>query len=280
MSGYLTLTRARLSAFTGIAAFMGHTMGAESLTTGSIYSALGVYLLASGASALNQIAERDLDILMERTKKRPLPSGTMSLGAAWLVTFLLLASGLGTIIKFSSGPAAVLLSLGALVIYNGIYTPLKRLSGFAILVGALAGAMPTAIGWAMSGGAIASYQLAAVCLMFYLWQMPHFWMLLARYREDFERAGLPTPGVHLSDGQIRRVCLTWASATSASGLMLPLFGSGTGRAALTLILVASILLLVTGLLGVVSVVRRSYFVNTNIYILMIMLSIVSEAFYP
>jgi len=275
MNAYMALTRAGLSAFTGLASFMGHAMGAGMLTFGSIYSALGVYLLASGASALNQITELDIDRVMERTKGRPLPSGTMSLRLAWLVTALLLAAGLAAIIKGSSGPAAVLLSLGALIIYNGLYTPLKRLSGLAMLVGALAGAMPPAIGWAMSGSSINSPLLAAVCLMFYLWQMPHFWMLLVEHGEDYERAGLPTLAGQLSPEQMRRISLTWISATCAVSLMLPMLGAGRTAMASTLMVAASAFLFVTGALSLLSGRRQWLFLHSNLYILLVMLSCIA-----
>jgi len=272
MNGYLALTRVRLSAFTGLAAFMGHTMGGGTLTVGSIYSAIGVYLLASGASTLNQIAERDIDGLMERTRQRPLPSCTVSVKSAWLVTALLLATGLMTITNGSSGPAALLLSLGAIIVYNGLYTPLKRKTGLAILVGAIAGALPPAIGWAVSGGALDSPLLMALCLLFYLWQMPHFWMLLLRHAADYRRAGLPTVADRLSPTQLRRISMTWIAATSAASLMLPLFGAGTTGVALILVCVASTFLFITGILCLFSTDREHFFAHSNVYMLLIMLS--------
>ena len=272
MKRYLVLTRARVSAFTGLAALMGHSMGAGELGPGSLPPALGVYLLASGASALNQIAERRTDSLMERTRGRPLPSGTLSLTSAWLICLFNIAAGFITLGVAAPGPASLVLSLCALLIYNGLYTPLKRRTGLAILVGALAGALPPAIGWAVSGAGLDSPLLLALCLLFYLWQMPHFWMLLLRHRADYRSAGLPTVADRLSPTQLRRISMTWIAATSAASLMLPLFGAGTTRGALIMVSVASAFLFITGVLCLFSAKREHYFAHSNIYMLLIMLS--------
>jgi len=277
MKKYLVLTRARVSAFTGLAALMGHAMGAGELGPGSISAALGVYLLASGASALNQISERRTDSLMKRTRLRPLPGGTMGLSSAWMICLFSIAAGLITIGAGTDGAAALVLALCALLIYNGIYTPLKRLSWLAILVGALAGALPPAIGWAMSGTGLGSPLLLALCLLFYLWQMPHFWMLLARHGEDYRRAGLPTLADRLTHTQLRRISMTWIAATSASSLMLPLFGAATTSGALILASAASAFLFISGIVSLfsASAKREYFFANSNIYMLLIMLSYIA-----
>lgn len=278
MRKYAELTRTRVSAFASMTALTGYVAGSGGLDSGALMAALGVFLLASGASALNQVTEQDTDSLMRRTMLRPLPTGTIRRAKATTLSVLLVLSGL--LVLGTAGPVPAALGLLATLIYNGIYTPLKKRTGLAILVGAIAGAMPPAIGWAMVGSGPVSPVLLAICLLLYLWQMPHFWMILMRHREDFMRAGLPTPGRHLSNAQIKRICLTWVAATSAAGLMLPLLGSGTGSAALALMLAATALLLVTGLLAFSNPARREYFVNSNIYIILIMLSIVFGSVHP
>lgn len=275
MNRYLVLTRARVSAFTGLAALMGHALGAGEPGPGALSAALGIYLLASGASALNQIAELKTDSLMERTMMRPLPSGTLSLPSAWLICLFNIVAGLIIIGTATQGPAAFMLALSALVIYNGLYTPLKRRTGIAILVGAVAGALPPAIGWAMSGAGLDSPLLLALCLLFYLWQMPHFWMLLARHGEDYKRAGLPTLSDRLSSRQLRRISMTWIAATSAASLMLPLFGATTTSGALILVVAASSFLFITGALSLFSVKHEYVFAHSNIYMLLVMLSYIA-----
>lgn len=272
MKKYFVLTRVRVSAFAALASLTGHVTASGDLRPGAVWAAMGVWLLASGASALNQISERHTDSLMRRTMTRPLPSGTMGAGHAAAVSALLIISGLIMLSIKSLFPA--LLGLCALIVYNFIYTPLKRLSGFAILFGAVAGALPPAIGWAMSGSSMGSPLLIAICFLFYLWQVPHFWMLLARHREDYERAGLPTLGENLSEAQAKRVGLTWTAATSSAGLMLPLLGT-TDTATLALMLAATAILFLSGILGSFSNGRRFYFMSSNIYILFVMISLVS-----
>jgi len=278
MRKYLRLARTRVSAFAAFAAFTGHVTGHGELTSGALTAGIGVALLASGASGLNQAAERDIDLLMRRTMLRPLPSGELSTRSAVLLSMTFIASGFMVLAIGGSGPLAPLLALCALFIYNGLYTPLKRVTGLAILVGAIAGAMPPAIGWAHSGSPMSAPLLPALCLFFYLWQMPHFWMLLTRHREDYKRAGLPTLWSRLSEPQVKRISLTWITATSASGLMLPLFGpSGMGNVALALILTATTVFVVSGILETVSGERRSYFLSSNIYMLFIMISLLADS---
>lgn len=280
MRKYLVLTRARVSAFAALAAFTGHVTGSGELRPGALVAAAGVWLLASGASSLNQVSERDIDSQMKRTRQRPLPAGEMSIRHAFVLSVVLIVSGLSVLLLEGFNPLAPLLAICALFTYNGLYTPLKRVTGLAILIGAVAGALPPAIGWALSGSPLSSPLLIALCSFFYLWQIPHFWMLLARHREDYERAGLPTLGTHLSEVQVKRIGLTWTAATATAGLMLPLFGStGPGTSALTLMLFATTILLISGILGGLSEGRRSYFISSNIYILLVMLSLVSGSVY-
>ncbi len=184
---------------------------------------LGIFLLASGASALNQVQERKEDLLMERTKNRPVPSGRLSPKVAFHVSSFFLISGFSVLYGFASQEAFGL-GLLAVLIYNGIYTPLKKKTLFAILPGALVGALPPAIGWFGAGGSM-DPQIVALCSFFFLWQIPHSWVLLIEYQKDYQKAGFPSLVSSGGRNQVKKISWVWMIATTVCSLFIPLFGA-------------------------------------------------------
>jgi protoheme IX farnesyltransferase len=206
-----------------LTAVMGYVAFARNLDGGVLTAALGTVLFAMGASALNEWQERDYDALMVRTRNRPLPAGALSAPIALAVALLLGASGFGVLL-LAHGWTAALLGVLAMVWYNGVYTPLKRVTAFAAFPGSLIGAIPPAIGWTADGGSLADPAILALCFVFFIWQVPHFWLLLFIYGEDYERAGFPTLSRRFSPPQLARLTFTWMCATAASCALVPLFG--------------------------------------------------------
>lgn len=184
-----TLTRVRLSLAVAATSFAGFVCCESRIDVPCLFTVGGVFLLACAASAFNQYQERDADALMERTKHRPLPMRQMGGRAA-------VAIGVGTglagaaMLFFFTTPLAAALGAAAAVWYNAVYTPLKRLTQFAFLAGAVSGSLPPLIGCAAAGGRLNEASIVFSLLM-YLWQMVHCAVLQARYREDYERAGFP-----------------------------------------------------------------------------------------
>ncbi len=236
VTNYLVLSKARISALASLSAGLGFILYTGSIQPSVLAVLGGVFLLASGASALNQIQERDTDALMERTGARPLPSGNIRLTHAWIFCICLLASGLSLLLTGES-PITAVLGLLAVFIYNGIYTPLKRLTAWAAIPGGLVGAIPPAIGWTYSGGNAFDPTILSICIFFYLWQVPHFWLLLMRYSDDYRRAGLPTVADCFSASQLRRITGSWIISTCVAGLLLALFVQG--HPALTVSMIAA-----------------------------------------
>lgn len=216
------LTRLRMSLFVTFSAWAGFILASKELSKGVYPLLLGVFLLASGASGLNQYQERREDQRMERTKGRPIPSGNLSPSLALKLSLLLLLLGF-SILWIGSSRIALGLGIFAMLWYNGIYTPLKKRTVLAILPGALVGAIPPAIGW-FSGGGRPDGQLLAIAFFFFIWQIPHFWLLLLDYRRDYEKAGFPAVTQTWGLNQTGKILFVWILATAVAGLLTPLFG--------------------------------------------------------
>jgi len=199
-----------------------------------------VACLCCGCTILNQIQERDLDARMLRTSDRPLASGKLSVARALEVTAALFLSGLGGLLLLE--PMTFWLGLIAIIWYNGVYTPLKRLTSLAVLPGSLCGALPPLIGWRVGGGELADPAIVLVCSLLVLWQVPHFLLLVARYRDDYERAGLPVFVSAVGVAALRRILSLWLAAVSISFLLLPAFGVLQGSAFRGLVLILALAL--------------------------------------
>lgn len=167
-----------------------------------------VLLLAAGSSALNQVQERDVDRQLSRTRIRPLPSGALAAVPACVTAGLLLAAGFLWLLLASANLAAPAWAAAAVLLYNGVYTPLKRRSALAFLPGAVAGALPPVIGAAVSGPVPPAAILLAVILL--VWQIPHTWLVQLNYRDDYLQAPLPVFCKLLSAAQLQRLIGVWS----------------------------------------------------------------------
>jgi heme o synthase len=152
-----------------------------------LHTLFGIGLAASGACGLNEYAEWEEDGRMRRTADRPVPSGRMSPRTALWFSTALMAGGLAHLQIFVSSVTAALVAL-TVVTYVLVYTPLKKHTWTATLVGALPGALPILAGWTAGGGGISAPGLALFAILF-VWQMPHFYALAWIYREDYARGG-------------------------------------------------------------------------------------------
>ena len=187
---------------------------------------VGVMLLSSGASALNQVQERDRDALMARTAGRPLPSGRIS--HAQGLTFATVATAAGAaVLWIGIGRTAGILGLIAAIFYNGVYTPwLKPTSAFAAVPGAIPGSIPPVIGWVAGGGGLTDAGAVILFGILFLWQMPHFWALALRYRGDYASGGFPMVSDVVGVEGTARLILLYASGLTAWSLAAPTFGVG------------------------------------------------------
>ncbi|MDX1628389.1 MAG: heme o synthase [Fulvivirga sp.] len=156
---------------------------------------LGGFLVSGASITINQILEKDLDKLMSRTQKRPLPTNRVTIHEAMI--FAALIGGLGIfILMATTNLLTVLLSLLSMVLYSFVYTPLKRVGPIAVFVGAIPGALPPLLGWTAATGVI-SYEALIIFGIQFIWQFPHFWAIAWVADEDYKKAGfklLPSGG--------------------------------------------------------------------------------------
>jgi protoheme IX farnesyltransferase len=189
LADFLTLTKPEITfnvVLTALVGFLAADHGSVRVLP-LVHALLGTGLVAGAASSLNQWAERGHDALMHRTVRRPLPAGRLSPQESAI--FGLALGVLGTAyLALSVGVLASALAAATAVSYLLIYTPLKRVTSLATVVGAVPGAMPPLIGWAAARGALAPGAWVLFLILFF-WQMPHFLALAALYRKDYARAG-------------------------------------------------------------------------------------------
>ena len=221
---FLELTKFRISLFSTLSTFTGFILARRGLSSDVIFPILGVFLLASGSCALNQYQERQNDQWMERTKGRPIPSKKLSPSTALKISMGLLLFG-SIILYVGAHWSALGLGLFAMFWYNGVYTSLKRKSPFAAIPGALIGAIPPLIGWVSGKGHLSlDPQILAISFFFFIWQVPHFWLLLLIFGKDYERTGLPSLTKIFTSLQLSRITFIWIFSTAAACMMIPLFG--------------------------------------------------------
>jgi protoheme IX farnesyltransferase len=207
-----------------------------------LHAVLGTALVASGASALNQVWEREHDARMRRTVDRPLPSGRVAPDRALLFGVALAILGMGELALFANLLTALLGGL-TLAGYVFLYTPLKRVTSLATVVGAVPGAVPPLMGWAAVENSLAPGAWVLFAILF-LWQMPHFLAIAWMYREDYERGGFPMlPVVDPSGASTARQAILYGAALLPVSLLPSIVGL-TGA-----LYLGAALLLGIGLLG-------------------------------
>ena len=198
---FVTLTKPRLNFLVLITTLAGMYLGAPDGVPLAIlvHALVGTALVAGGAAALNQVWERETDSLMRRTRLRPIAGGRLRIADGTWFGILLAGTGLVELMwEVNTLSAAV--AAATLVSYVLVYTPLKKRTSLATLIGAVPGALPPVIGWAAATGTISIPAIVLFGIVF-LWQMPHFLAIAWLYRDDYEHAGIPLLPVLEPDGR-------------------------------------------------------------------------------
>ena len=229
-SDFVTLAKPRLNLLVVASAAAGYAMagGDTSHVFKLVCTILGTGLVAGGASAYNQILERKTDALMQRTRSRPLPDGRLQVSEALLFATALSSLGLATLFV-GVNTLSALVALATLVSYVAVYTPLKPVTSFATVIGAIPGALPPVIGWVAAREDLTDGAWLLFGIVF-LWQLPHFLSIAWMFREDYARAGFPMLPVLEPDGRSTgRQSVIYSAALVPLSLAPTLIGL-TGRA--------------------------------------------------
>ena len=193
LSDFKTVTKMGLSLSVVFSCLAGYLLAADTINY-SVLSllAIGGYCMVGASNVFNQIIERDLDALMDRTKNRPLPMGRISVTNAFILGTLLTIIGLT--ILYNINPRTAMFAAVSIFIYTSIYTPLKQKTALSVLAGAIPGAIPFMLGWVAFTGRF-DLEPGILFMMQFFWQFPHFWAIAWMLDEDYKRAGfkmLPT----------------------------------------------------------------------------------------
>ncbi|CAM3972163.1 heme o synthase [Flavobacterium weaverense] len=190
------ITKARLAisvVFSSIAGFMLGIAGFDSLNWMTLLKlAVGGYCMVGASNAFNQVIEKDLDALMDRTKNRPVPAGRMSKSTALIIASLLTI--IGIVLLYTINPKTAMFGAISIFLYTSLYTPLKTMTSLSVFVGAFPGAIPFMLGWVAATGEF-GIEAGTLFLIQFFWQFPHFWAIGWFLYEDYEKAGffmLPT----------------------------------------------------------------------------------------
>jgi protoheme IX farnesyltransferase len=270
----LELGKVRITFFVAFSTSVGYLLQSGKLDFTMLLPAFGVFVLAAGSSAINHYQERLSDALMERTKNRPIPSGRITELYAIVASAALVIIGL-SIIYFSANITAVILGVIALIWYNVIYTPLKKKYTMAVVPGSLIGAIPPVIGWVAAGGSSYDFKILALAMFFFIWQIPHFWLLLLLHGKDYEQAGFPTLTKIFSNDQLSRITFMWMAALAISCLLVPFFDISTKLISVIMMLILGAWLLFESFDILTNyferLVFRKAFMRINLYVLAIVI---------
>jgi protoheme IX farnesyltransferase len=214
-SDYFELTKPRLSLLSVLTTLVGY-FAAQPARNGAqlFFLMLGTSLAAGGVAALNQWMEQDTDARMKRTANRPIPSGKVPPGSAYVLGILMCIAALFMTFALVN-PLAALFTLLTIFSYLGWYTPAKRFSRWSTEIGALAGAFPPLIGWAAGEGRITALGWILFGILFF-WQIPHFMALAWTYRRDYSTVHFPMLSVRDESG----TWVAWWSLITTVGLVV------------------------------------------------------------
>jgi protoheme IX farnesyltransferase len=240
----------------------------------------GIFLLSSGAAALNQYTERDYDSLMERTRGRPIPRESIDSRQALLISIILLIGGMTLL--FFAGVITASLGLFTLILYNLIYTRMKRITPLAIIPGALVGAIPPLMGFTAAGGTEPGVGIIIFSVFMFLWQLPHFALIIVKYRNEYRAAGFRIASGNLNDSQLKKLVFAWVMVTTAVLLLFSEAGLVFNRYVNLALIPVNIIFILTfyGLLFKPGSQRdtRGAFILINSFSILVMLLFILNAF--
>ena len=216
---FIVLTKFVLSFAVSLSALFAYMMAKGEAGTDMFIATFAVLLVAMGVSTLNQVQEYKEDALMDRTKHRPIASGKISPTTGLIIAAILVLLSL-VLIYDLIGMTGVNLFLFSFIWYNLFYTPLKKKSALAVVPGAILGVIPPAVGWLTAGSSLNEIEFYALGIFYFVWQVPHFWLLAMLHDNSYKSAGYPTPMNLFGKEALKRLTFVWLILTMFSGLYL------------------------------------------------------------
>ncbi|MBT8296781.1 MAG: heme o synthase [Maribacter sp.] len=193
IADFKEITKARLAISVVFSSIAGYLLGAFEISFVSLLLlAFGGYCMVGASNVFNQIIEKDLDALMNRTKNRPIPSGRMSVNSAFTIAIIMTILGLVSL--YFLNPKTAMFGAISIFLYTSVYTPLKTITPLSVFVGALPGAIPFMLGWVAATNEF-GIEPGTLFMIQFFWQFPHFWALAWMLDEDYKKGGfkmLPT----------------------------------------------------------------------------------------
>ena len=279
----LTFIKYKVSLAVTFTAVTGYLVYSGSMDYHLLQLALGVFILAGGSSALNECQESKYDAIMARTKHRPIPSGEISPRQALSISLAFILVGV-CILLVSFGLVPALLGLFNIFWYNLVYTNLKRITPFAVVPGSLVGAVPVLIGWTAGGGYLFESTIVFIAFFLFIWQIPHFWLLMLKYGDEYEQAGFPTINQSISPVGLRMIIFSWVIATSAFSVAIPLFLSNISLPFFLVIFILNIIFVTLfarlsfGKVAEFNLTKS--FISINVYMILFMILLIIHHLIP
>lgn len=216
---FFVVTKFVLSFAVSLSTLFAYVMAKGDVRIDMVFATLSVLLVAMGVSTLNQVQEYKTDAKMERTKNRPIAAGRMSPQTGIIIAAVLIFFSLVSIYSLL-GMTGVNIFMFAFIWYNAMYTPLKKKSALAVVPGAILGVIPPAIGWLVAGHSLMELEFMALALYFFVWQVPHFWLLVMLFHGDYNDAGYPTAMRLFGQASLQRLTFVWLILTIQTGVFL------------------------------------------------------------
>jgi protoheme IX farnesyltransferase len=266
------IVKIKITVLVMLTTLLGYLLATNEVTISLIYPSVGIFLLACGSAALNQYQERSTDVLMERTMDRPIPSGRIRDYNVLIISIIFLIAG-SFLLFIKTNLITLFIGLLAFFWYNGVYTLLKKKTAYAVIPGSLIGALPPIAGWTAAGDYVFDFDILFISFYFFVWQIPHFWLLLLIYDKEYEMGGLPTLTKIFGRKSLINITFVLILFTLLIAMLIPYIGIINYNISSILLTIVSFSLLYFAIGFLRSPVKRKdvlkMFVSINVYTLII-----------
>lgn len=219
MKDFLQLTKFNLSLTVSLSLLFGFVLAKNSIDISILFPFAGVLLLALGVSGLNQVQEYKEDSKMPRTQNRPIASGRINAQTGLFISSVLITLAFINI-YLSLQLLGIIIFISVIVVYNFLYTTAKKYTIYAAIYGAILGIIPPFIGWISAKESLFTMQFVSLALFYFVWQVPHFWLLNLKYYKEYEKAQFPTITRAFGVDVLERITFIWLLLTLLCGLLL------------------------------------------------------------